>query len=101
MRNTSLKLSILALVAVAFLAATAPRANADSITATDNGNTFTIDYTLSGGVLTITDFTLNGAIHVNQTTNVFMVTVAQAADAATARPKPSSVVRTPCPFVIA
>lgn len=60
MRNTSLKLSILALVAVAFLAAAAPRANADSITATSGGNTFEIDYTLSSGVLTITGFELNG-----------------------------------------
>lgn len=60
MRNTSLKLSLLALVAVAFLAAAAPRANADSITVTDNGATFVIDYTLSGGTLSITGFTLNG-----------------------------------------
>ena len=60
MRNTSLKFSILALAAVAFLAATAPRASADTITATDNGATFTIDYTLSGGVLSITGFDLNG-----------------------------------------
>ena len=60
MRNTSLKLSLLALVAVALIAATAPRANADSITVTDGGNTFTIDYTLSGGTLTISDFALNG-----------------------------------------
>lgn len=60
MRNTSLKLSILALVAVAFLAAAAPRASADTITVTDNGATFTIDYTLSGGVLSITGFDLNG-----------------------------------------
>lgn len=59
-RNTSLKLSILALVAVAFVAATAPRANADSITVTDGGNTFTIDYTISAGTLTITGFDLNG-----------------------------------------
>lgn len=60
MRNTSLKLSLLALVAVALIAATAPRANADSITVTDNGATFVIDYTLSGGTLSITGFTLNG-----------------------------------------
>lgn len=60
MRHTSLKLSILALAAVAFLAATAPRASADTITVTDNGATFTIDYTLSGGVLSITGFDLNG-----------------------------------------
>lgn len=60
MRNTSLKLSLLALVAVAFLAATAPRASADSITATSGGNTFEIDFTFSGGVLSITNFTLNG-----------------------------------------
>jgi hypothetical protein len=61
-RNTSLKLSLLALVAVAFLAATAPRASADTISVTDNGNTFTIDYTISSsGVLTITSFDLNGS----------------------------------------
>ena len=60
MRNTSLKLSLLALVAAAFIAATAPTAKADSITATSGGNTFTIDFTFSGGVLTITDFELNG-----------------------------------------
>ncbi len=60
MRNTSLKLSILALVAVAFLAAAAPRANADTITVTSGGNTFEIDYTLTSGTLTITGFELNG-----------------------------------------
>jgi PEP-CTERM motif len=76
-RNTSLKLSLLALVAVAFLAAAAPRANADSITGTDNGNTFTINYTLSGGVLTITGFDLNGM----SGGKIFVVAVDQASGA--------------------
>ena len=61
MRNTSLKLATLALVALAVLAFTAPRANATTISVTDGGNTFTIDYTIStSGVLTINSFDLNG-----------------------------------------
>jgi len=59
-RITSLKLSILALVAVALMLSAAPRANATTITVTDGGSTFTIDYTISGGTLSITGFELNG-----------------------------------------
>jgi len=59
-RNTSLKLSILAIVAVALFVAAAPRASATTITATDNGNTFTVDFTLNGNTLTINSFSLNG-----------------------------------------
>lgn len=60
MRNTSLKLSILAIAAVALLVAAAPRANATTITATDGSNTFTVTYTVSGSTLTVTGFDLNG-----------------------------------------
>jgi hypothetical protein len=59
-RITSLKLSILALVAVALTLSAAPRANATTITATDGSNTFSITYTVSGSTLTITGFDLNG-----------------------------------------
>lgn len=58
--RTSLKLSTLALVIAALIAA-APRAKADSIiTDTVGGNTFSIDFTFTGGVLTIESLTLNG-----------------------------------------
>ena len=60
MRITSLKLSILAVGFVAIVLSAAQRANATTISVTDAGNTFTIDYTLSGGVLSITGFELNG-----------------------------------------
>ena len=61
MRITSFKLSILALVAVALMLSAAPRASATTISVTDGGNTFSIDYTLSStGVLSITGFELNG-----------------------------------------
>jgi hypothetical protein len=59
-RITSLKLSILAVGFVAIVLSAAQRANATTISVTDAGNTFTIDYTLSGGVLSITGFELNG-----------------------------------------
>lgn len=72
MRSISLKLATLALGFVAIVLAAAPRANATTISVTDGGNTFTIDYTLSGGVLTITDFSLNG---VTNSGKLFVVAV--------------------------
>ena len=59
-RNTSLRLSTLALGFVALVLSATPRAHATTISVTDGGNTFTIDYTLSGGTLSITGFELNG-----------------------------------------
>jgi len=59
-RSISLKLATLALGFVAIVLSATPRANATTISVTDGGNTFTIDYTLSGGVLSITGFELNG-----------------------------------------
>ena len=60
MRSISFKLATLAFGFVALVLAATPRANATTISVTDGGNTFTIDYTLSGGVLSITGFELNG-----------------------------------------
>ena len=60
MRNTSLKLFLLALVAVALVVATAPGASATTVTATNGGNTVSITFSLSGNVLTVSSFTLNG-----------------------------------------
>jgi hypothetical protein len=58
--RNSLKLAVLALGIVALLSA-APAALATTITATEGGNTFTIDYTIStSGTLSITGFELNG-----------------------------------------
>ena len=62
MRFTILKLSLLALVAVALVVSAVP-ANATTISATSGSNTFSITYTVSGGntgTLTITGFNLNG-----------------------------------------
>jgi len=74
-RSISLKLATLAVGFVALVLSATPRANATTISATDGGNTFSIDYTLSGGVLTITDFTLNG---VTNSGKIFVVAVDQA-----------------------
>jgi len=60
-RLTSLKIATLALGLVGLLVSAAPRAHATTISVTDGGNTFTIDYSVStSGVLTINSFNLNG-----------------------------------------
>jgi PEP-CTERM motif len=59
-RTAGLKVATLALVAMAVLVFTAPRANATTISVTEGGNTFTIDYTVSGSTLSITGWDLNG-----------------------------------------
>jgi hypothetical protein len=59
-RNSLLKLATLALGFVAFLVFAGSRAQATTISVTDGGNTFTIDYTVSGNTLTINSFDLNG-----------------------------------------
>ena len=64
MRITSLKILTLALVAMAVLVFTAPRANAttvDCVTATSGSNTAEVCYELSGDTLTVTSAELNGS----------------------------------------
>ena len=59
MRITSLKLSILALVAVALVVSAAPRASATTLTDTVGSNSATITYTFSNGVLTVTSICID------------------------------------------
>lgn len=66
MRNTSLKLTLMALVAVALVALTAPVANASpvayTLSSTSGSNTITVSYTFdsSTDALVVTGFNLNG-----------------------------------------
>jgi hypothetical protein len=60
-RITSLKLAILALVAVALVVSAAPRASATTLTDTVGSNSATITYTFSGGVLTVTSICIDSS----------------------------------------
>lgn len=54
MRITSLKLATLALIAVAVLVSTAPRANATTLTGTSGSQTASVTYTFDGSTLVVT-----------------------------------------------